>query len=49
VERSASLNGQPGAFRWTWSDRSELISDLGPPGNHPAEDEQDRAKLSCVG
>jgi hypothetical protein len=44
AERSAFLSGQLGAFRWTCPDCGEPISDRGPPGNHPAEDEQGHAE-----
>jgi hypothetical protein len=39
AERSAHLSGQPGVFRWTCPDCGEMVSDRGPSGRSPAEDE----------
>ena len=44
AERSAYLSGQPGVFRWTCPDCGEVVSDRGPSGRSPAEDEQGHAE-----
>ena len=44
AERSAYLTGEPGAFRWTCQECGELISDHGPSGGSPAEDEPGHAE-----
>ena len=44
AERAAFLGGQLGAFQWTFPDCSELVSDRGSLGNHPAADEQGHAE-----
>ena len=36
----AHLSGQPGEFRWVCPDCGEVVSDRGPGGRSPAEDEQ---------
>ena len=36
----AHLSGQPGEFRWVCPDCGEVVSDPGPSGRSPAEDEQ---------
>jgi hypothetical protein len=41
--RPAHLSGQPGEFRWTCPDCGEVVSDRGPGGRSPAEDEQGHA------
>jgi hypothetical protein len=43
-ERSAYLTGELGAFRWTCQECGELISDHGPSGGSPAEDEPGHAE-----
>jgi hypothetical protein len=42
--RPAHLSGQPGEFRWVCPDCGEVVSDRGPGGRSPAEDEQGHAK-----
>jgi hypothetical protein len=44
AEWSAYLSGELGAFRWTCQECSELISDHGPSGGNPAEDEPGHAE-----
>ena len=44
--RQAHLSGQLGEFRWTCPDCGEVVSDRGPGGRSPAEDEQGHAE-SC--
>ena len=44
AEWSAYLSGQLGAFRWTCQECGELISDHGPSGGNPAEDEPGHAE-----
>ena len=44
AERPAYLSGQPGEFRWTCPDCGEVVSDRGPGGRSPAEDEQGHAE-----
>jgi len=41
---SAGLGGQPGEFRWVCPDCGEVVSDRGPGGRSPAEDEQGHAE-----
>jgi hypothetical protein len=42
--RSAYLSGQLGVFRWTCPDCGEVVSDHGPSGGSPAEDEAGHAE-----
>jgi hypothetical protein len=44
AERSAFLSGQLGVFRWTSPDCGEVVSDRGPSGRSPAEDEPGHAE-----
>ena len=44
AERAAHLGGQPGEFRWVCPDCGEVVSDRGPAGRSPAEDEQGHAE-----
>jgi hypothetical protein len=42
--RPAHLCGQRGVFRWTCPDCGEVVSDRGPGGRSPAEDEYGHAE-----
>jgi hypothetical protein len=42
--RPADLSEQPGEFRWVCPDCGEVVSDRGPGGRSPAEDEQGHAE-----
>jgi hypothetical protein len=44
AERPAHLSGQPSKFRWMCPDCGEVVSDRGPGGRRPAEDEQGHAE-----
>ena len=42
--RPAHLSGRPGVFRWPCPDCGEVVTDRGPIGRSPAEDEQGHAE-----
>ena len=44
AKRSAHLGGQPGEFRRVCRNCGEVVSDRGPGGRSPAEDEQGHAE-----
>ena len=44
AERSAYLTGELGVFRWTCQACGEVVSDRGPSGRSPAEDEPGHAE-----
>jgi hypothetical protein len=43
AQRSAYMTGELGVFRWTCPECGEVISDRGPSGRSPAEDEPGHA------
>jgi hypothetical protein len=42
--RPAHRSGRPGVFRWVCPDCGEVVSDRGPGGRSPAEDERGHAE-----